>query len=100
MNIDTLKSDRVSQYYLNIFASANFSNVITILTRIKSCIDHINIYFNNKVVTSGTIMTKVADHLPTFISFECDSIHILNLPKTSQVKTIDLLIQKLFERTE
>ena len=49
---------------------------MTIPTRINSCNDYINVNFNNQVITSGTIVTKIADHLPTFVSFENDSNYV------------------------
>ena len=95
INIDTLKSDGVSLNYLNILACANFSNVITIPTRINSCIDHINVNFNNQVITSGTIITKIADHLPTFVSFENDSTHV-KPTKSIKIRNYRHFVQKKF----
>ena len=76
ININNLISDRVSLNYLNIFACANFSNVITILTRINSCIDYKIVNFNNQVITFETIPTKLAVHPPTFVSFKNDSTYV------------------------
>lgn len=69
INIDTLKSDLASLQYLDILSCANVSNVTTIPTRIKSCIDHINMNFKDKLVTPETIVAKISNHLSPLISF-------------------------------
>ena len=67
INIDTLKHTQLSSEYLNILSQANFFNTITIPTRLSSCLDHINLNKDNLIVSSGTILTAISDHLPAFI---------------------------------
>jgi len=85
INIDTLKSDPVSTSYLNILSCSHFINSIQIPTRYNSCLDHINVNFYDKFLTSGTITTSIADHLPTFIKIE-NLTNYFNITKSTNIR--------------
>lgn len=67
-NIDTSHTS-CNHDYLNLISSFNFTNTITIPTRISpqksSIIDHILINFDVDY-SSGTVYTDISDHLPSF----------------------------------
>ena len=67
IHINTLDENEVSSDYLNTLASYNFVNTISIPTRIQNCLDHICTNITNSLISSGTIMYPISDHLPTFI---------------------------------
>ena len=69
INIDYL-DERVSETYQNTISLYNFTNTITIPTRLSkhksSCLDHIlSNSMENEAIT-GTIQCDISDHLPTF----------------------------------
>ena len=70
INIDMCKTDAVSTNHLNILSIAHSLNTIQIPTRVNSCLDHINIHFLDKIITSGTVCISIADHLPTFLKID------------------------------
>ena len=76
ININTLEENRVSSEYLNILSNFNYTNLITIPTRINNCLDHINVNFDSKILSAGTISTVLSDHLPTFINIENPSQYL------------------------
>ena len=96
INIDTCKTDAVSTNYLNILSSAHFINTIQIPTRINSCLDHININFFDKFITSGTVCTSIADHLPTFLKIENLTEHFAKIVVTKKRNYRNFNGKKLF----
>ena len=69
LNINTLKPE--SSDYLDIIHQYNFTNLITIPTRVtatsQTCIDHILVNFLPNDITSGTITKDTSDHFPVFV---------------------------------
>jgi len=70
INIDTLRNTNVCSEYLNILSLANFHHAIRIPTRMNACLDHINLNLDNVIVSSGTILTAISDHTPTFLCLQ------------------------------
>jgi hypothetical protein len=91
INIDTSSSDTHTQNYLNLINSFNYTNVITVPTRISpqksSTLDHILINFDSHY-SSGTIYTDISDHLPSFILLKSSSPSDKATP-TSKLTFID-----------
>jgi exonuclease III len=77
LNINTLNSE--SADYLDMIHQYNFTNLITVPTRItetsKTCIDHILINFISPNITCGTILKDTSDHLPVFAFFEENNLN-------------------------
>ncbi|KAF6019631.1 hypothetical protein EB796_022050 [Bugula neritina] len=95
INIDTLKSDPVNTSYLNILSCSHFMNSIQIPTRYNFCLDHINVNFYDKFLTSGTITTSIADHLLTFIKIE-NLTNYFNITKSTNIRNYKKINEELF----
>ena len=77
INIDYL-DEKISQSYKNIISTYDYTNAITIPTRFSenrnSCLDHILTNVTKNPIISGTIITDLSDHLPTFVKFSVPNV--------------------------